>query len=157
MQQKPSQEELFAAVDELLAGEPELPAPDERGRLREAAGVSQARLAQVLRTTKQTVKNWESGRSEPRPPQRQAYLRLLEGWAAKYPAESATESEQQRLPSQPVGQAPPAEPIVQAPTAEPVRQAPSIEPIVQAPSAEPVRRALSPEPVREPQPVRQPA
>ena len=37
MQQKPSQEELFAAVDELLAGEPELPAPDERGRLREAA------------------------------------------------------------------------------------------------------------------------
>ncbi|MDX2940703.1 telomere-associated protein Tap [Streptomyces caniscabiei] len=157
MQQKPSQEELFAAVDELLAGEPELPAPDERGRLREAAGVSQARLAQVLRTTKQTVKNWESGRSEPRPPQRQAYLRLLEGWAAKYPAESATEPEQQRLPSQPVGQAPPPEPIAQAPTAEPIVQAPSIEPIVQAPSAEPVRQALSFEPVRESQPVRQPA
>ncbi|WP_237277063.1 telomere-associated protein Tap, partial [Streptomyces caniscabiei] len=139
MQQKPSQEELFAAVDELLAGEPELPAPDERGRLREAAGVSQARLAQVLRTTKQTVKNWESGRSEPRAPQRQAYLRLLEGWAAKYPAESATEPEQQRLPSQPVG------------------QAPSAEPIAQAPSAEPVGQALSTEAVQQPQAARQPA
>ncbi|MGW0578870.1 telomere-associated protein Tap [Streptomyces sp. NPDC002920] len=91
MQQKPSQEELFAAVDELLAGEPELPPPGERARLRDAAGVSQARLAQVLRTTKQTVKNWETGRSEPRVPQRQAYLRLLEGWAAKYPAEPEAE------------------------------------------------------------------
>ncbi|MFI6039508.1 telomere-associated protein Tap [Streptomyces sp. NPDC051315] len=90
MQQRPTQEELFAAVDELLAGEPELPSPAERIRLRDAAGVSQARVAQVLGTTKQTVKNWESGRSEPRAPRRQAYLRLLEGWAAKYPAEPAT-------------------------------------------------------------------
>ncbi|WP_436842101.1 hypothetical protein [Streptomyces virginiae] len=34
----------------------------------------------------QMVKNWENGRSTPRPPRLQAYLRLLEGWAAKYPA-----------------------------------------------------------------------
>ncbi|WP_238431846.1 telomere-associated protein Tap [Streptomyces cavernae] len=87
--QKPTEEELFAAVDDLLAGEPDLPPPAERARLREAAGVSQARLAEVLRTTKQSVKNWESGRSEPRAPRRQAYLRLLEGWAAQYPAEPA--------------------------------------------------------------------
>ncbi|MDF3293049.1 telomere-associated protein Tap [Streptomyces silvisoli] len=80
-----SQEELFAAVDALLEGEPQLPPPEERKRLREAAGVTQARLAQVLQTTTQTVKNWDTGRSEPRPPRRQAYLRLLEGWAAKYP------------------------------------------------------------------------
>ncbi|MDH2392581.1 helix-turn-helix domain-containing protein [Streptomyces sp. HNM0663] len=83
----PTEEELFAAVDALLEGEPQLPPPDERARLREAAGIPQARLAQVLQTSTQTVKNWESGRSEPRPPRRQAYLRLLEGWAEKYPAD----------------------------------------------------------------------
>ena len=82
----PTEEELFAAVDALLEGEPQLPPPAERARLREAAGVTQARLAQVLQSTTQTVKNWEAGRSEPRPPRREAYLRLLEGWAAKYPA-----------------------------------------------------------------------
>ncbi|WP_107499747.1 helix-turn-helix domain-containing protein [Streptomyces sp. Ru71] len=80
-----TEEELLAAVDALLEGEPQLPPPGERSRLREAAGVTQARLAQVLQTTTQTVKNWEAGRSEPRPPRRQAYQRLLDGWAAKYP------------------------------------------------------------------------
>ncbi|MEU6084668.1 helix-turn-helix domain-containing protein [Streptomyces sp. NPDC047108] len=85
----PSEEELFAAVDALLEDQPELPSPAERARLREAAGVTQARLAQALQSSTQTVKNWESGRSEPRPPRLQAYLRLLEGWAEKYPA-SAT-------------------------------------------------------------------
>ncbi|MGO4417227.1 helix-turn-helix domain-containing protein [Streptomyces sp. MCAF7] len=73
-------------MDSLLSGEPEMPPPAERARLREAAGVTQARLAQVLQTTTQTVKNWESGRSEPRPPRRQPYLRLLEGWAAQHSA-----------------------------------------------------------------------
>jgi transcriptional regulator with XRE-family HTH domain len=87
----PTEEELFAAVDALLEGEPQLPSPAERARLREAAGVTQARLAEVLRTTTQTVKNWEGGRSEPRPPRRQAYQRLLEGWAAQYPAPSDNE------------------------------------------------------------------
>ncbi|MEZ0095299.1 helix-turn-helix domain-containing protein [Streptacidiphilus sp. EB129] len=83
----PTEEELFGAVDALLedAG-PQLPQPTERARLREAAGITQARLAQVLQSTTQTVKNWESGRSEPRPPRLQAYARLLEGWAARHPA-----------------------------------------------------------------------
>ncbi|WP_331723245.1 telomere-associated protein Tap [Streptomyces sp. NBC_00105] len=85
----PSQEELFDAVDALLEGEPQLPSPAERARLREAAGVTQARLAAALKSTAQTVKNWENGRSEPRPPRLQAYLRLLDGWAAKYPAPTA--------------------------------------------------------------------
>ncbi len=82
----PSQEELFEAVDALLEGEPRLPSPAERARLREAAGVTQARLAAALKSTPQTVKNWENGRSEPRPPRLQAYLRLLDGWAERYPA-----------------------------------------------------------------------
>ncbi|MFF8506245.1 helix-turn-helix domain-containing protein, partial [Streptomyces anulatus] len=80
-----SQDELFGLVDALLEEEPQLPPPAERARLREAAGVTQVRLAQALKSTVQTVKNWENGRSEPRPPRLEAYQRLLEGWAAKYP------------------------------------------------------------------------
>ncbi|MFB7076408.1 telomere-associated protein Tap [Streptomyces sp. NPDC056308] len=81
-----SEEELFANIDALLAEEPQLPPPAERARLREAAGITQARLAQALKSTTQTVKNWENGRSEPKPPRLEAYKRLLDGWAAKYPA-----------------------------------------------------------------------
>ncbi|MFJ8026032.1 telomere-associated protein Tap [Streptomyces sp. NPDC096311] len=87
----PTEEELFAAVDQLLQGEAQLPSPAERARLREAAGVTQARLAQALKSTTQTVKNWEAGRSEPRPPRLQAYLRLLEGWAAQHPPSTVGE------------------------------------------------------------------
>ncbi|MFJ3963201.1 telomere-associated protein Tap [Streptomyces sp. NPDC090036] len=86
----PSQEELFDAVDALLEGEPRLPSPPERARLREAAGITQARLAAALKSTPQTVKNWENGRSEPRPPRLQAYQRLLDGWAERYPTPSAS-------------------------------------------------------------------
>ncbi len=82
----PSEDELYAAVEELLRGGPQLPPPGERARLREAAGVTQAQVARALQSSTQTVKNWENGRSEPRPPRLQAYVRLLESWAAKYPA-----------------------------------------------------------------------
>ncbi|MDW8810244.1 helix-turn-helix domain-containing protein [Streptomyces scabiei] len=82
----PSEEELFASVDALLHEEPHLPPPAERARLREAAGITQARLATALKTTTQSVKNWENGRSEPKSPRLDAYQRLLNGWAAKYPA-----------------------------------------------------------------------
>ncbi|MFG2472336.1 telomere-associated protein Tap [Streptomyces canus] len=85
----PSEEELFASVDALLSEEPHLPPPAERARLREAAGITQARLAAALKTTTQSVKNWENGRSEPKSPRLDAYQRLLKGWAAKYPAPGA--------------------------------------------------------------------
>ncbi|MFE4822879.1 telomere-associated protein Tap [Streptomyces sp. NPDC056704] len=84
-----SEEELFANIDALLAEEPQLPPPAERARLREAAGITQARLATALKTTTQTVKNYENGRSEPKTPRLEAYQRLLNGWAAKYPAHGA--------------------------------------------------------------------
>src|SRR3954470_19603554 len=84
-----SEEELFASVDALLNEEPHLPPPAERARLREAAGITQARLAAALKTTTQSVKNWENGRSEPKSPRLEAYQRLLNGWAAKPPARSA--------------------------------------------------------------------
>ncbi|MFJ4014382.1 telomere-associated protein Tap [Streptomyces sp. NPDC090026] len=84
-----TEEELFASVDALLEEEPQLPPPAERARLREAAGITQARLAQALKTSTQTVKNYENGRSEPKSPRLEAYQRLLKGWAAKYPAHGA--------------------------------------------------------------------
>ncbi|WP_409239433.1 telomere-associated protein Tap [Streptomyces sp. PA5.6] len=84
-----SEEELFANIDALLEEEPQLPPPAERARLREAAGITQARLATALKSTVQTVKNYENGRSEPKEPRLSAYQRLLKGWAAKYPAHAA--------------------------------------------------------------------
>ncbi|MFE5947589.1 telomere-associated protein Tap [Streptomyces sp. NPDC056480] len=80
-----SEEELFASVDALLDEGPQLPLPAERARLREAAGITQARLAAALKTSTQSVKNWENGRSEPKEPRLSAYQRLLNGWAAKHP------------------------------------------------------------------------
>ncbi|MGW1364516.1 telomere-associated protein Tap [Streptomyces chartreusis] len=85
----PSEEELFASIDALLEEEPQLPPPAERARLRDAAGITQARIAKAMGVTEQTVKNWENGRSEPKPPRLEAYQRLLNGWAAKYPAHGA--------------------------------------------------------------------
>ncbi|MEV6841749.1 helix-turn-helix domain-containing protein, partial [Streptomyces sp. NPDC051133] len=105
----PTEDELFAAVDALLAGEPEMPGPAERARLREAAGITQTRLAQVLQTTTQTVKNWEVGRSEPRPPRRQAYQRLLDGWAERFPAGHDSAARDSVAPQTFTNQATPAE------------------------------------------------
>ncbi|MFD8887552.1 telomere-associated protein Tap [Streptomyces erythrochromogenes] len=122
-----SEEELFANIDALLAEEPQLPPPAERARLREAAGITQARLAQALKSTTQTVKNWENGRSEPKPPRLEAYQRLLNGWAAKYPAH--------RTPTAPIA-AP--EPVVpQSFTGRAAPDAAEAEPAapVQAPAA----------------------
>ncbi len=89
-------EELFAAVDALLEqANGELPPPQERARLRRAAGLSQQQVAAALGLKRrETVADWESGRSEPRPPKRAAYLRLLDGLAAKFP----TPSDEQAAP-----------------------------------------------------------
>ncbi|WP_327310105.1 helix-turn-helix transcriptional regulator (plasmid) [Streptomyces sp. NBC_01298] len=85
--------ELFSAVDALLeqVAQDELPAPAERRRLREAAGLSQEQIAKVLQARREAVGNWETGRTEPRPPKRAAYARLLEGLAARFPT-SATDA-----------------------------------------------------------------
>ncbi|MDX3588921.1 telomere-associated protein Tap [Streptomyces europaeiscabiei] len=152
MADRPSQDELFAAVDELLAGEPELPTPAERARLRDAAGVSQARLAQVLKSTTQTVKNWENGRSEPRPPRREAYLRLLEGWAAKHPAEPATEPLPETFagptptPQHPAPAEGPADDIAPAPESLPRPHRPA--PAASGPSGAPRPASTSRRPAR---------
>ncbi|WP_203620023.1 helix-turn-helix domain-containing protein, partial [Streptomyces anulatus] len=106
-----TEEELFANIDALLEEEPQLPPPVERARLREAAGITQARLATALKTTTQTVKNYENGRSEPKSPRLEAYQRLLQGWAAKYPA--------------PAGAAAPVRAAAVGPVAVPLPEAPA--------------------------------
>ena len=87
----PTENELFSAVDALLEQVPSdtLPPPAERRRLREAAGLSQTQIATVLGTRREAVGSWEAGQREPRPPQRAAYARLLEGLAARFPAAPA--------------------------------------------------------------------
>ncbi|MDI9887109.1 helix-turn-helix domain-containing protein [Streptomyces sp. HNM0645] len=89
------EETLFGAVDALLeevASRESLPDPAERKRLREAAGLSQEQVAKVLQVRREAVSGWEAGRTEPRPPKRAAYARLLEGLAARYPAPDAAGS-----------------------------------------------------------------
>ncbi|HBF82272.1 MAG TPA: transcriptional regulator, partial [Streptomyces sp.] len=86
-----TENELFSAVDALLeqVAQDDLPVPAERKRLREAAGLSQAQIATALDARREAVGNWEAGRTEPRPPKRAAYARLLEGLAARFPAPAA--------------------------------------------------------------------
>jgi DNA-binding transcriptional regulator YiaG len=85
---------LFASVDALLeqAAVESLPDAAERKRLREAAGLSQDQVAAALQVRRETVTGWEAGRSEPRPPKRAAYARLLDGLAARFPAPTLTEA-----------------------------------------------------------------
>ncbi|MEU8779716.1 helix-turn-helix transcriptional regulator [Streptomyces sp. NPDC048606] len=91
MSDKNEQTTLFAAVDALLeeaAAQDGLPHPDERKRLREAAGLSQDQIAKALSVRRETVTSWETGRTAPRPPKRAAYARLLEGLAALHPTDT---------------------------------------------------------------------
>ncbi|MGW2492016.1 telomere-associated protein Tap [Streptomyces sp. NPDC001606] len=78
--------ELFDAVDALLASRAALPPPAERRRLRQAHGLTLDEVAAALKVRRATVSGWEAGRTEPRPPERDAYARLLDGLAQLYPA-----------------------------------------------------------------------
>jgi transcriptional regulator with XRE-family HTH domain len=82
--------ELFNAVDALLASRAPLPPPEERKRLRAAHGLTIDEVATALKVRRATVSGWESGKTEPRPPERDAYARLLDGLAKLYPAPADT-------------------------------------------------------------------
>ncbi|MEV5672846.1 helix-turn-helix transcriptional regulator (plasmid) [Streptomyces sp. NBC_01201] len=66
-----------------------IPPSAERQRLREAANLSRAQVAAAVGVGRTTVANWETGHSDPTPPARLPYLKLLKGLAEIYPAISA--------------------------------------------------------------------
>ncbi|MFG2878814.1 telomere-associated protein Tap [Streptomyces sp. NPDC048337] len=78
--------ELFDAVDALIASRATLPPPAERKRLRAAHGLTIDEVATALKVRRATVSGWEAGKTEPRPPERDAYARLLKQLAELYPA-----------------------------------------------------------------------
>ncbi|WP_030595274.1 telomere-associated protein Tap [Streptomyces anulatus] len=94
--------ELFDAVDALLASRATLPPPAERKRLRAAHGLTIDEVATALRVRRATVSGWESGKTEPRPPERDAYARLLDKLAELYPAASAPSGATAPAPDAPV-------------------------------------------------------
>lgn len=83
---------LFNAVDALLAAVDDggvLPSLDERIRLREAAGLTQAAVAQALGVRVASIQAWEAGRAEPKAERLEAYRRLLDGLARRFPVPAA--------------------------------------------------------------------
>ncbi|MGY0055096.1 helix-turn-helix domain-containing protein [Streptomyces sp. LZ34] len=81
--------EQFDSVEALLEEArltARMPEPTERLRLRQAAGLSRAQVAAAVGVGRQTVANWEDGTTDPQPPGRFKYLRLLEGLAQIHPA-----------------------------------------------------------------------
>lgn len=82
--------ELFDAVDALVASRSPLPPPAERRRLRQAHALTLDEVAAALSVRRATVGAWESGKTEPRPPEREAYARLLQRLAELYPASGTT-------------------------------------------------------------------
>ncbi|MFE2463693.1 telomere-associated protein Tap [Streptomyces sp. NPDC059402] len=97
--------ELFDAVDALIASRSPLPPPAERRRLRQAHALTLDEVAAALGVRRATVGGWESGKAEPRPPEREAYARLLKQLATLYPA-----PESKGAPQEDTGTATPAAP-----------------------------------------------
>lgn len=108
--------ELFDRVDALIASRSPLPPPAERKRLRQAHGFTLDEVAAALMVRRATVSGWESGKTEPRPPERDAYARLLNKLAELYPADSdsAAPTEDTAVPLP----APQARPVSTSPASE---------------------------------------
>ncbi|MEU0300609.1 helix-turn-helix transcriptional regulator [Streptomyces sp. NPDC006175] len=81
-----SQENSVEALLEEARLNASIPPPAERQRLREAANLSRAQVAAAVGVGRTTVANWETGHSDPTPPGRLPYLKLLKGLAEIYPA-----------------------------------------------------------------------
>ncbi|MFD9984069.1 helix-turn-helix domain-containing protein [Streptomyces massasporeus] len=62
-----------------------MPPPDVRARLRKADGLTQDEVADVFGVTRVAFHRWETGQAKPRRRHLEAYVRLLNGWAAKHP------------------------------------------------------------------------
>ncbi|MGW6865879.1 helix-turn-helix domain-containing protein [Streptomyces sp. NPDC054901] len=75
----------LSAVDELLSQTTWLPVTDARGRLRRAAGLTQAQVAAAIGVGRVQVARWETGFAEPSGVRRRAYSHLLQGLARQHP------------------------------------------------------------------------
>ncbi|MEU7428782.1 helix-turn-helix transcriptional regulator [Streptomyces sp. NPDC040750] len=106
--------ELFDAVDALIASRSPLPPPGERRRLRQAHALTLDEVAAALHVRRATIGAWESGKTEPRPPEREAYARLLEQLAKLYPASESTGAQENTTEPQPAAAT--STPMVSPPT-----------------------------------------
>ncbi|GAB7111083.1 helix-turn-helix transcriptional regulator [Streptomyces phaeofaciens JCM 4814] len=127
--------ELFDAVDALIASRSPLPPPAERKRLRQAHGLTLDEVAAALQVRRATVSGWEAGKTEPRPPERDAYARMLKQLARLYSANAPVPPEDTAIPETPAVPAAPAPSAVEPAQA---RTAPT------GPAAEPANTALRP-------------
>ncbi|MGW1930366.1 telomere-associated protein Tap [Streptomyces sp. NPDC001919] len=135
--------ELFDAVDALLASRAVLPPPAERKRLRAAHGLTIDEVATALKVRRATVSGWESGKTEPRPPERDAYARLLDKLAELYPAAPAAPTVDVEMPTAPVA----------APVAAEARTLPASE-VPEAAAVAVAENPQTPAPAAAPRPAR---
>ncbi|MFE3022082.1 telomere-associated protein Tap [Streptomyces sp. NPDC059256] len=153
--------ELFDAVDALIAGQSLLPPPSERERLRKAHGLTQEQVATALKVRRPTIVSWESGKTEPRPPQREAYARLLEKLAELYPATPAVAPVSTPAPetftNAPALTEAPTLSTDQAPEAAVRTAHENTQPPIPAPASSPVAPAATPVPASRPTRTASPA
>ncbi|MEV5433182.1 helix-turn-helix transcriptional regulator [Streptomyces sp. NPDC052701] len=158
--------ELFDAVDALVASRSPLPPPAERRRLRQAHALTLDEVAAALGVRRATVGGWETGKTEPRPPEREAYARLLRQLAKLYPALDSTGAPQEATAAaaqtsaaaapaaqaEPSGEAPPA--AAPAEAEEPLATAPAATaPAAVAAPAAPARPRAARPPQASPRPA----
>ncbi|MET9394905.1 helix-turn-helix transcriptional regulator [Streptomyces sp. NPDC006624] len=131
--------ELFDAVDALVASRSPLPPPAERKRLRQAHGLTLDEIATALKVRRATLSGWEAGKTEPRPPERDAYARLLKQLARLYPPDP-----QPTGPEPAVPEAAPAPAAPAAPTDAPTTPTAVSEPEPPAQAVSHPRRTVRP-------------
>ncbi|MER6327151.1 telomere-associated protein Tap [Streptomyces coelicoflavus] len=141
--------ELFDRIDALVASRSPLPPPAERRRLRQAHGLTLDEVAAALQVRRATVSGWEAGKTEPRPPERDAYARMLKHLAQLYPATAQEPPEPAAAPAVPAVPETPAVPATPAP--------PAVEPAQARTAPAPARPAAEPANTRRAAPAPRPA
>ncbi len=141
---------LFDRIDALVASRSVLPPPAERRRLRQAHGLTLDEVASALDVRRATVSGWEAGKTEPRPPERDAYARMLKQLAELYPAPTNSAAPEQDTAVPETFTSEPA-PAPEAPTAAaPVSEAAAMTATENTQTSAPV----APAPVAAPRPGR---
>jgi transcriptional regulator with XRE-family HTH domain len=148
--------ELFDRIDALVASRSVLPPPAERKRLRQAHGLTLDEVASALDVRRATVSGWEAGKTEPRPPERDAYARMLRKLAELYPApaNSAAYEQDTAVPETFTSEPAPA-PEVRTRAAAPVSEAAAMTATGNTRTSAPV--AAAPEAASRPVPTARPS